>query len=228
MKGWDGNHSKDSVPAAIYSVWEYFYFMKSLNGIGFNEHERQAFISNIVFEQFIFRKISNWSKDSSDANEFWCRSSQSQENVKNLCVYNMMISLYEARDYLADVLGSDVSQWRWGRIHKMEFKNIPFSETPLKFIWHRSYEAGGNTRTINVGSHYIEQHNFDSIHGSNVRFIADLSNKDVVYSSLDTGISDRVFSKHYRDQMDNHHAGKFVEMELGSGKKKYASKLIIQ
>jgi len=227
LRNWNGSHHKDSVPAAIFNVWEYFFFMKALRGVGLNEHERQAVISNIVFEHFIFNKIESWQKNSSsDFDEFWCKEAESVNTTKT-CLYNLIVSFYEARDYLYDELGSDIKTWRWGRIHRQHYKNIPFSETPLKPIWHRSYEAGGNTRTISVASRYIEQHNFDGVHGSNMRMICDMSQHDHVLAILDTGVSDRVMSKHYQDQMELYKEGKFIEVPLPGSKKPYVNKITI-
>jgi penicillin amidase len=139
-----------------------------------------------------------------------------------------MLAFYEARDYLANLFGNDIKEWKWGKIHRMDFKNIPFSETPLKPIWHRSYEAGGNTRTINVASHYLEQHNFDGIHGPNLRLIVDMNNQSFILTSIDTGLSDRVLSSHFQDQMELHRKGEFIPVPIGDGKKQYTSKFVLE
>ena len=41
--------------------------------------------------------------------------------------------------------------WKWGDIHKHHLKHIIYQQAgPLKYVFARSYKAGGNGRTISV------------------------------------------------------------------------------
>ena len=41
-------------------------------------------------------------------------------------------------------------EWIWGNVHTNVYTNLPWSKTPLKFLFHREVHTFGNTNTPHV------------------------------------------------------------------------------
>ena len=52
--------------------------------------------------------------------------------------------------YLQGKLGEDMTTWSYGRLHRHSYVHIPFSKTPLKKLYERSYSAKGSRFTVHV------------------------------------------------------------------------------
>lgn len=109
---------------------------------------------------------------------------------------NAALSFKKLPAILESLFGTkDETQYQWGKIHKNVFKAVPWSDIPgLKWIWGRESEAGGNSRTLNVGILTHQTKSYNSVGGPVFRFITDLNE---TYFSFDTGESDRVGNKFY-------------------------------
>ncbi|HEV7843991.1 MAG TPA: penicillin acylase family protein [Pyrinomonadaceae bacterium] len=99
----------------------------------------------------------------------------------------------EAREALAKRLGTDTSQWSWGRYAQVNFVH-PLASTPLvgqQFVIPPLPQngAGDSTQTINVGA------------GVSMRFIADASDWDKTQQGLALGESGDPSSPHWKDQL---------------------------
>jgi acyl-homoserine lactone acylase PvdQ len=71
------------------------------------------------------------------------------------CEYNVIRSLKETNKWLVKTYGSNYENWKWGDVHLNDYENVPWSLTPLKYIFHRSVPFAGNSFTINVGRYHI-------------------------------------------------------------------------
>jgi hypothetical protein len=56
---------------------------------------------------------------------------------------------------------NDSSLWRWGNYHKDVMHHLPFTNSPLSFLYDRTFEGYGNLHTVNVGKmNKVELGNF--------------------------------------------------------------------
>mmetsp|Transcript_15471 Transcript_15471/g.20952 ORF Transcript_15471/g.20952 Transcript_15471/m.20952 type:complete len:87 (+) Transcript_15471:2275-2535(+) len=60
------------------------------------------------------------------------------------------MALVQAHDWLSTKYSSNPAKWLWRDLHFNEYSNLPWSKTPLKFIFHRSVGVPGNDCTPNV------------------------------------------------------------------------------
>ena len=60
------------------------------------------------------------------------------------------MALVQTHDWLSSNFSSNPSKWLWRDLHFNEYPNPPWSETPLKLLFHRSVGAAGNDCTPNV------------------------------------------------------------------------------
>lgn len=133
-------------------------------------------------------------------------------------VHTMMI--LENKDF-------DSRWWRWRDIHTKVYEHLPFSKVPfLKNYFHREVISPGGRRTLSFSlydtySQDLEKKaEFRSDFSANLRFVVDMKNlknpwKYPIRMSLDTGISENPFSKHYFDQNSNHYHWNSIVWDLG-------------
>ena len=129
-----------------------------------------------------------------------CEGAHPSYSGLNHCAYNAAVALAETHVWLSSRVSSDPAKWLWGDLHTNEYENVPWSMTPLKFLFHKSIAAGGNDNTINV-SKLSARKNRDStvIHSfasANFKMLVQLAKDpadDVSLFSLDTGVNGNLF-----------------------------------
>ena len=47
-------------------------------------------------------------------------------------------------------VSANPQKWVWGNLHVNDYVNVPWSKTPLKFLFHRTVGVAGNSQTPNV------------------------------------------------------------------------------
>ena len=70
-------------------------------------------------------------------------------------------------------------------------------------------------RTVNVAYPNYRSLSFNSYVSANTRLVMTFGDEEKSYYSIDTGISESVFSKHYDDQMELEKKGELIEMVFG-------------
>jgi hypothetical protein len=43
------------------------------------------------------------------------------------------------------------TEWAWGKYHQDAMHHLPFTQSPLRFLYDRSFDGFGNMHTVNVG-----------------------------------------------------------------------------
>ena len=92
------------------------------------------------------------------------------------------------------------TDWKWGNLIVRDYKNLPWSMTALKPIFHRETSTAGNANTLDV-SRYTHMKNvnntiFHQSHGATYKQIVQLDNEpanDVNLYSIDTGLNENPF-----------------------------------
>jgi len=137
----------------------------------------------------------------------------------NPCAYNIAKAFAMSQDWLSKNLGANKSSWKWGTVHHNEYPALPWSMTPLKFLFHRSVPADGNASTINVSKATskdgILTGKFPSLLTANLKMITDTSNPDKDEYSIDTGDGMNLFADHYFDMNRDHLDGKLKPVLVG-------------
>ena len=55
----------------------------------------------------------------------------------NVCAYNIARSFSDAKIFLEKNVSKNTTDWKWGNVHFVEWESLPWSKTPLKFLFHR-------------------------------------------------------------------------------------------
>ena len=99
------------------------------------------------------------------------------------------------------LLGGDPGKWKWGEIHKAEFRHPLTARS--RFL-EALYDVGpfrlsGADDTLNF-SGWSQAHPFGALDGVSLRQVADMTEPPAVYAVNPLGISAHFFSSHYKDQ----------------------------
>ena len=195
LKDFDGTMAEGSAAPLIYWAWQ----RQLARGI-FRDNVGAALwekgLSTRTFQDALEGVLQR-------DDEGWCDDRGSADIVET-CADQNDAAFGRALDELQQAWGSDVSQWRWGRAHRMRGEHRPFSHVPLLAgLFELRAPVGGDTQTVNVsrvglkpdadtGELYMDEH------GPSLRAlydVADLAQTRVMHSSGQSGI---VFSPLYR------------------------------
>jgi penicillin amidase len=195
IEGWDRVHSATSVAA---TVFESFYnkFMENIFQDEMGDELYAAYASvgytpiNAI-DRFWQEGKSAWFDDI---------NTEEVEDLETL----MVNSFKDGVAFLSDSLGTNLQDWQWGNLHKLEInhplggvkildKAFNFNKPPIP--------VGGASHTVSPYSYsYVKP--FNSDYGSSHRHIYNIADWDSSFSMIPTGISGIPASEHYCDQSE--------------------------
>jgi acyl-homoserine lactone acylase PvdQ len=212
----------DHIEPTIYHTWIYYFYRGLFRDMLEGDKSLMSLISNYPFRDFMLLMFEDITKNS-EASRYnrACQAGFNYEG-KKACGYNVVMSLARAHDFLFENMGPNPSAWKWGVFHTNEYPNMPWSRTPLKFLFHRSVPVGGSQNTPNVAKFKWEQFEtskrFLSDFVAGYKMVmdhsADQSGKAKGRFSQDTGQSGNLLSMdgHYFDMNKRHLSGDLFDM----------------
>jgi penicillin amidase len=130
----------------------------------------------------------------------WCDDGRTPE--KESCGDILALALGDAVKDLDTRLGSDRSNWSWGKLHYAYGAHRPFAQvSPLDQLFNVIVPASGGAFSLDRGkSSFTDESNpFRVTHGTSYRGLFDLADPDRSTYIQTTGQSGNVFSANYRD-----------------------------
>ncbi|HRQ30486.1 MAG TPA: penicillin acylase family protein, partial [Saprospiraceae bacterium] len=117
-------------------------------------------------------------------------------------------------DELKEQLGSNVSAWKWGDVHKVSFKHAVGEKWPMnKFFNVGSYPIpGGNNTLSKMEFRFSGEKIHEVLSGPTVRILIDFDEVGKGLNINPTGQSGNFVSKYYRDQTKMFVDGKYRGM----------------
>lgn len=231
---WDFDFDKYSQTPAIYSVF-LKYLLKNIyhDEMGGDLYNRFVFLANVPYRsllQILEKPESVWLDDIKTSKR------ETREEI-------IRKSLADALTDLEENFGKDLTNWQWGRMHKVTFKHAFSGNFSLldKYINIGPNEIGGDGTTLfnteypfaeSIEKFAMFRHDeFDNVLGPSMRFIYDFANPDEFYLILTTGQSGNVMSDNYRDQNSLWLNGKYMKIrtdEISIRKNKSLLKFVRQ
>jgi penicillin amidase len=202
LRRWDFNMGPYSQVPSIYSVF-YKHLLDNVykNKMGPDLFNEFVFLENTPYKsimQLMEHPDSYWFDDPSTP-----RKENRDETIRR--------SLANALTELEGKYGKDITEWQWGRMHKITFKHAfsGFSSIVDRVLDIGPFEIGGDGTTIFNGEYpfteglekfsRFKHSEFEDILGPVMRFIYDFSKPDRFYLILTTGESGNFISDHYKD-----------------------------
>ena len=203
FRKWNFEMDKYSQTPAIYSVF-LKYLLKNIyyDEMGDDLYNRFVFLANVPYKsllQILEKPESIWFDD--------IKTSKREKREEIL-----RKSLADALSYLEESFGSDLTNWQWGRMHKVTFKHSFSGNFSLldKYINIGPFEIGGDGTTINnteypfaksIEEFSMFRHDeFDNVLGPSMRYVYDFANPEEFCLILTIGQSGNIMSDSYRDQ----------------------------
>ncbi|HNP33865.1 MAG TPA: penicillin acylase family protein [Flavobacterium sp.] len=222
LKNWKGSNELEDIAPSIYNKWIYFYLKDTFED-ELGEESFNLLLSTHIVKQMIAAQSQN------AASPWWDNVNTKEKKETQSEILTQ--SFKEAVASLEKQLGSDVNDWQWKKIHKVEFQH-PIGKVKLfsKFFNVGSFPISGTNEVINNQLFiYSDDAEILAKGGPSTRRIIDFSDIENSCSVLPTGQSGNPMSKHYDDQSELFVNGKFRKMKLNKAEIiKTATKLVFK
>ncbi len=133
-------------------------------------------------------------------------------------------AILDAMDYLAKVMGSDPSAWRWGKIHTLTLQflapmaalQIPLGSDPK---YPNGFPRHGDIGTVDAAGDSLDIGDYTYAHGPAIRFVAELDPKNgpKARNVLPGGEALDPASPHYRDLMELWRHNQTIDLAFQEG-----------
>ena len=203
LSNWDGSFFANDNAPVIYNKFIYTILKKAMQD-ELGEKDFEELFSTHMIQRSFQPLFAN------DSTEWW--DSKSTQDTKESRADIFVAAINEGMKELENQLGSDIDNWKWGKVHTLEH-NHPFGkvEALRKFFNVGSFEVDGSNMVINnLKFHFNETGKYEVNAGPSTRRIVDFSDvENNSWSILPTGNSGNPFSKHYDDQAEMYATGKY-------------------
>ncbi len=205
LKSWDGNLDADTVAGTIYQAFTLRFGEVVVAAAIADPSLRERYLNKsevglvpVVSSPWRFqaRLLELW--DEGDRSWFASATRPSGRPWDDVALE----ALGSALDWLERDHGRNPENWRWGRVHGVEFSHPFGRENPLfKRIFCRRVEAGGASETVQQNG-YAALEPFTGVWGPVYRMLADIGDPSRSRWQLSTGQSGQPGSRHYDDLID--------------------------
>ena len=207
LKKWKGTNELDDLGPTIFNKWIYFYLLATFKD-ELQEDNFKLLLSTHIIKQVIAAQSQN------SGSPWWddIKTKDKKENQSEIVTR----SFKEAVASLEKQLGSNINQWQWKKVHKVEFQH-PMGKVKLfsKFFNVGEFPVAGTNEVINNQLFtYTDDAKIYTKGGPSTRRIIDFSDIENSWSVLPTGQSGNPMSKHYDDQAEMFVRGQFRKMKL--------------
>lgn len=207
LKTWKATHNLEDIAPSIYNKWIYFYLKDTF------EDEFGAANFKLILGTHIIKQVIEAQSQNVDS-PWW--DNINTKNKKETQSEIVTQSFKEAIASLEKQLGTDVNQWQWEKVHKVEFQH-PIGKLQLfrKYFNVGPFSIAGTNEVIdNQLFIYTDDAEINTKGGPSTRRIIDFSDIENCWSVLPTGQSGNPMSQHYDDQADLFVKGKYRKMKL--------------
>ena len=207
LQGWDGNFGEDSSQGTLYTHAHMRFYSKLFALYESDLDERLAMSDGYAFYDFWRLMIADVKKNGAESRyQKLCQGAYPEYEGKNYCELNVAKSFIEAKQFLTENTSPDPKKWRWIDHHTNEYTNLPWSRTPLRFLFHKSIPVVGNTNTPNVSKTGFTKNwgrkVLQSGHAANYKQVFTMNKKgdpDTNLYSIDTGVGGNPLRGNYFD-----------------------------
>jgi penicillin amidase len=210
LKSWDFNFKSNSTAATLFAQFEAELYSnlyrKKLGEEIFINYLTLGSVpvrntSKLMRERFLNVTIEEY-KESIGKGVIGIIDDYNFENLRDALLKSFKDAVFKLTKIFKEL---DVSNWKWGELHKVKFGHILGNIQSLSPILDSGpYEADGAGETVfSLEYNYAdatEKGNFSSFLGTSMRFIIDMKDMRTYFSILPPGQNGQNISPHFRDQ----------------------------
>lgn len=211
LSNWDLTSDIQSSAPSLYYTWSREIQKTLLKDLSEEEREIFAKVPNgwIFFKRVILEEDSPW----------W-RKFERSKVFKDTFIAT--VELLEKR------FGKDVNDWRWGKLHTLEFIHPIGRVKPFNYLFNLGpYETPGATQEVNNQKVSTYNDDFPVRAGPSTRRIIDFARPEKAWGILPTGNSGHLLSPFYSNQVQRFLAGKYREELMDLTEKEISYKMIL-
>ncbi len=215
LQNWDGNYDTASTGAVIYTQLLYFVLRDAmLDEVG--QKDFRKLMGSYMFRGSIEHLLT-------DKNSVWWDNVNTKAIETRTDIFKKAFS--ETTVALKDNMGTDMSTWKWGRVHQLTNVHPIGRKAPFDKLFNVGpFAMSGSNEVVDKEGFVYNKHGvYPVTSGPALRFLIDFSNTDHALSIIPTGQSGNVFSPHYADQAKMFVHGKYrtqimLRKEIKKGK----------
>ena len=213
LLAWDGNCSAHSVEASIFHVFHH-RLLANLLGPDLGDPLFSAYV------EILNQCIAPTDRIFSDPQSPWLSARSRSQLIAR--------ALREACAELESTLGSNLENWHWGKIHRLEMNHALGRLRFLKpLLGIGPFAAPGDGMTLNLGF-YRHSNPYGQTVGPSLRFIVDFSAGHNSHFVLASGQSGHPSSRHYRDQTALWRSGSRIPLSTVNRETAYSRRLLLK
>lgn len=201
---WKGNHGLDNIGPTIYYKL-IFRILKNTFKDELGEDDFQDFVNSNLCKRTQNKYLSN-------KNSVWWDNidTSHKETFDDIMMSSFKSSIAE----LKNALGSNINDWKWGRVHTLTHEHALAKINILEKILNvGSFPiTGGNETLNNQMFDYTDGNKFEVNGGPSTRRVIDFSDIENSYAICPTGQSGYFLSPFYSNQTKYYNAGKYYKM----------------
>ncbi len=205
LKNWNFNFSRDDIATTIFNSFIVSLLKNTFEDeLGQELYKRFIFYSGIslrILKQLIIENDTLWFDDVKTPDKIESRD----EIIRK--------SFAEGLVNLKNLLGDDILEWRWGRVHRLKLVHPLGLRSPFDKIFNLGpFEIGGAGTTVNnAGFSMLKP--FDCVLGPSMRQIVDFS-ENLLYSIIPAGTSGQIMSEFYDSQTKLYLKGEYLKIKM--------------
>ncbi len=204
LRQWDFDNTADSVAATIYHEF-LLTFAKNTFADEMGNDLSEEYLTDyyLWIERFVefMEKDSPWFDD---------KRTKDIESIEDISLR----SFEEAVTSLQRRFGKDISEWKWGRAHRLEFKHpLDRNRFARRLLNVGPFPFPGDGETVNRATFEFDKP-YDVSMVASIRHIMDFSRLDRVLGIHTTGQSGNPASRHYSDFAEKWLAGEYVTLTM--------------
>ena len=77
-----------------------------------------------------------------------CKGAHEEYSGADACAYNMARAFSDAKVFLEKNVSKHTSDWEWGKLHTITWKNDPLADTWLRRFYVKEVSVGGGMNTV--------------------------------------------------------------------------------
>ena len=196
VRAWDYVVAADSAAACVFEVFYTHLVRKALEEkIGsWSDFYLGRGIHPLKSTGTFFAEASSWLLTKMKGKKKWFAGKSWKEAMEE--------ALASAVGELRQLMGDDVSQWQWGRLHRQTFRHVMGQTRALSRLFNRGpVPVGGDSNTVWQAS-YVPYHGYElKAWTASYRQIIDLGDFDKSLAVIPSGQSGHPGSRHYGDMI---------------------------
>lgn len=199
LASWSFHDSADaSAPLIFQEIWRRMLVQTLADELG---QELAAKVSRTAY--YWSQRMHRWILDG-DSRWFDITDTDNVETIDDI----IRAAAIDAQRSIEERLGADAVNWKWGDVHRLDILN-PLRRSGLGkgALGGGSHAMGGSAQTLYRASFDLAEPGNEVVYSAALRMVADLSDDEKVIAVLPGGVSGRLFSGNFVDQVDEYITG---------------------